>query len=68
MARTNSIFNCPQCDGTLRETDSETFVCPECHRKIHKKIAENARVLEELADSNLPAAELAELLLEGKVD
>ena len=42
-----------------------TYECPRCQKRTHAKIEANREDLEELAEMDSPAAELAELLVGG---
>jgi DNA-directed RNA polymerase subunit RPC12/RpoP len=66
MSQQNTNINCPRCGGTLSTNGGSDYVCLQCQDQIHAKIVNNAETLEYLADSDLPIAEIAELLLRGK--
>lgn len=42
-----------------------TYECPRCQNRTHAKIEANREDLEELAEMDSPAADLAELLVGG---
>lgn len=55
---------CPDCGSCLCEADDEdAYECRECDGTIPAKVAKNADDLRDLADSDLPAAWVADALL-----
>lgn len=45
-----------------------TYDCPRCQKRTHAKIEANRDDLEELAETDSPAAELADLLVGDQND
>ncbi|WP_152436395.1 hypothetical protein [Halosimplex carlsbadense] len=64
--RTN--WPCPHCDSSdvfpVEGTDG-LYRCDKCGGRTHDKIEENREALEDLAESDLPVADVAETLLGG---
>lgn len=67
MSRERADFDCPRCDSSdiLRVNGSDRFRCEDCGQETLEKVGKNREELEELADSDLPVADLAETLLRG---
>lgn len=60
-------FNCPNCDSSdvYRVNGSDRFKCETCGQVTLEAVGLRQDELEELAESDLAAAELAEMLLRG---
>lgn len=59
---------CPHnCGGHLKETSTpEEYECDRCGRRLRQVVVENLDRFERLAESDTPAAKIAELALEGE--
>ncbi|WP_136689991.1 hypothetical protein [Halorhabdus amylolytica] len=65
MSKGRAEFGCPSCgSSSVFYTDPENVECRECGVEVYEPLAENAGDLEDLAETELPVAELADMLLE----
>jgi len=67
-AKTNkAVFECPFCHSqeiySVNRTDG-TYECAACEERTHEKIIERWDDLEYLAETDLPIADLAGLLIQ----
>lgn len=65
MSRAN--YKCPQCGGRLKTSGADEFECSRCSETVREVVAENRETLEQLADSDLSCAWIAESLLDVEV-
>lgn len=68
MSGERANFDCPRCDSSevYRVNGSDRFKCENCGLETLEKVGNHIDELQALAESDLPASELAELLLRGK--
>jgi ribosomal protein L37AE/L43A len=62
MAATES-HACPDCGNQLRVLEGDAFECQRCDGTIPGKVVRNADELQELAESDLSGAWIADALL-----
>lgn len=66
MTRKEAPFDCPYCGSQVKHVThtNATYECVSCGERTHEKIEERRERLEELAETDNPAAELAKYLTE----
>lgn len=65
MAATED-YRCPECDGGVREANSDTYECETCGERIPAGIVENADLWRALADTDLQSGRVARQLIGGE--
>jgi ribosomal protein L37AE/L43A len=64
MSGSRADWSCPQCGSdAVFHAQERIFKCHDCGQAIHEKVGHHQDVLMELAESDLPVAEIADLLL-----
>jgi predicted RNA-binding Zn-ribbon protein involved in translation (DUF1610 family) len=68
VTRERADFNCPSCEGSaifrVEGTDG-TYECQACGNRTHERIERHREELAEVAECDLPVADVAQLLLGG---
>jgi primosomal protein N' len=69
MSQQRPGYKCPNCDHRLEETqDPQTYRCSSCNRDIRESVCERMESFKRVAESDGPAAEIAQAALQGVRD